>query len=132
MNVSKSCQSYTQRIWMAGNYANAEEICRTFCERGMCVSISPTNYIYTGGEESGFVVTLINYPRFPKKPLDLQDLAFELAMDLCVGLHQQSFSIERPDLTLFFSSRPEDKPSTAPVRKGDDPWTEQDNPLQGR
>jgi len=108
MNTVKTVQSYTQRIWMAGNYANAEEICRTFCERGMCVSISPTNYIYTGGEESGFVVTLINYARFPKSSIKLKELAFELAMDLCVGLHQQSFTIERPEETKFFSSRPED------------------------
>ena len=93
---------------MAGNYANAEEICRQFCERGMCVSIHPTNYIYTGGEECGFVATLINYPRFPKSPVDLKDIAFELAMKLMKGLHQQSFSIEGPEETLFFSTRPED------------------------
>ncbi|AHX00991.1 hypothetical protein HL13_gp30 [Dinoroseobacter phage DFL12phi1] len=105
---SKAAKSYTQRIWMAGNYANAEEICRTFCEQGMCVSISPANYIYTGGEEAGFVVTLINYARFPKDPVSLKDLAFSLAMDLMNGLHQQSFSIEGPEETLFFSKRPED------------------------
>jgi len=107
MNVTEAAKSFTQRIWMAGNYANAEEICRCFCERGMCISISPANYIYTGGEESGFVVTLINYARFTKFPVELKDIAFELAMDLCVGLHQQSFTIEGPEETLFFSSRPE-------------------------
>lgn len=106
--TAKSAPTITQRIWMAGNYANAEEICRQFCERGMCVSISPANYIYTGGEESGFVVTLINYARFPKSLLDLKDVAFELAMLLMEGLHQQSFSIEGPEKTLFFSIRPED------------------------
>lgn len=104
----KAAPSFTIRIWMAGNYANAEEICRQFCERGMCVSICPMNYIYTGGEECGFCVTLINYPRFPKDPVTLKDIAFELAMDLMNGLHQQSFSIEHPDETLFFSKRPED------------------------
>lgn len=107
--ITKSAAPFTSRIWMAGNYPNAEEICRKFCERGMCVSIYPVNYIYTGGEESGFCVTLINYARFPKTPLELKDLSFELAMDLMVGLHQQSFSIEHPDMTLFFSNREEDK-----------------------
>lgn len=110
MNVVKTTPSYTQRIFIAGNYNQAEEICRTFCERGMCVSIHPINYIYTGGEESGVCVTLINYARFPKEPVELQEIAFTLAMDLCVGLHQQSFTIERPDLTMFFSSRSEDQP----------------------
>lgn len=108
MNVSKTAPSFTQRIWIAGNYANAEEICRKFCERGMCVSISPNNYIYTGGEESGVVVTLINYARFPKSAINLKEIAFELAMDLCVGLHQQSFTIEGPDETEFYSSKAED------------------------
>ena len=106
--IVKAASTWTHRIWMAGNYANAEEICRTFCERGMCVSIQSINYIYTGGEESGFCVTLINYARFPKDPLSLKDLAFELAMLLMEGLHQQSFSIEGPEETLFFSKRPED------------------------
>lgn len=106
--IVKTANSFTIRIWMAGNYANAKEICRTFCEQGMCVSISPANYIYTGGEEAGFVVTLINYARFPKDPVSLKDLAFSLVMDLMNGLHQQSFSIEGPEETLFFSKRPED------------------------
>ena len=107
-STAKAAMSWTQRIWMAGNYANAEEICRVFCRRGMCVSIAPMNYIYTGGEESGFCVTLINYPRFPKEPVELKDIAFELAMNLMNGLHQQSFTIEGPEETLFFSVRPED------------------------
>lgn len=106
--TGKAAQSFTIRIWMAGNYANAEEVCRSFCEQGMCVSICPMNYIYTGGEESGFCVTLINYPRFPKEPVKLKEIAFDLAMLLMDRLHQQSFSIEHPDETLFFSKRPED------------------------
>ena len=121
MNISKACQSYTQRIWMAGNYANAEEICRTFCERGMCVSISPTNYIYTGGEEMGFCVTLINYPRFPEKTIAaVKHKALTLAYDLMEGLYQQSFSIEDPENTTFYSSRPEDRTPQAPITG--DPW----------
>lgn len=106
--ISKAYMSFTVRIWMAGNYAKAEDICREFCTRGMCVSITPYNYIYTGGEESGFCVTLINYPRFPKEPLEIKDLAFELAMKLMEGLYQQSFTIENPTETIFFSKRSED------------------------
>ena len=106
--ISKHAPTYTVRIWMAGNYANAEEQCRVFCEKGMCVSIHPVNYIYTGGEESGFCVTLINYPRFPKEPLEMKDLAFELAYGLMRALHQQSFTIEMPDDMFFVSNRQED------------------------
>ena len=111
--IAKCAKTMTVRIWMAGNYADAERICREFCTRGMCVSIHPVNYIYTGGEESGFCVTLINYARFPKENLlDLKDLAFDLAMMLKDGLYQQSFSIEDPNETYFFSDRPEDTNKT--------------------
>lgn len=109
MMTAKAAPTMTVRIWMAGNYADAERICRQYCAKGMCVSIHPTNYIYTGGEESGFCITLINYARFPADSLlVLKDKAFELAMLLMDGLYQQSFSIEDPNETLFFSKRPED------------------------
>ncbi|WHM52956.1 hypothetical protein [Sulfitobacter phage vB_SupP_AX] len=107
--MRKACDSYTVRIWMAGDYAQAEHTCREFCTRGMCVSIHPTNYIYTGGEECGFCVTLINYPRFPKDSETLISIARDLAEMLKERLYQQSFSIETPERTLFFSDRPEDK-----------------------
>lgn len=106
--LTKVADTYTVRIWIAGNYDKAEEICREFCEQGMCVSICPMNYIYTGGEESGVCVTLINYARFPKTQEEIDILAENLAERLRVGLHQQSFTIEDPDQTRFFSVRPED------------------------
>ena len=102
---SKFAQTHTVRIWIAGNLAQAEEICRKFCEGGMCVSVSPVNYIYTGGEQSGVVVTFINYARFPRLPEDLNRDAIALANELLVGLHQTSFSIEYPDQTVFYSNR---------------------------
>ena len=106
--IIKSEPSYTHKIWMAGNYANAENICREYCTRGMCVSIHPVNYIYTRGEESGFCVTLINYPRFPCTYSDLNRKAEELAELLREGLHQYSYTIEDPTSTRFHSIRPED------------------------
>ena len=107
--MRKACDSYTVRIWMAGNYEKAEDICRLFCVRGMCVSITRMNYIYTGGEECGFCATLINYPRFPKSPDEIMNTALELAELLKTNLYQQSFTIESPERTLFFSDRPEDQ-----------------------
>lgn len=106
--MKRAVDSFTVRIWMAGNYEKAEDICRLFCVRGMCVSITRMNYIYTGGEECGFCVTLINYPRFPKSPDEIMNTALELAELLKTNLYQQSFTLESPERTLFFSDRPED------------------------
>lgn len=106
--IVKTASSFTIRIWIAGNYDRAEEICREYCEQRYCVSVVRANYIYTGGEESGVCVTLINYARFPKDPADLKIHAENLAERLRIGLHQQSFTIEDPEETRFFSVRPED------------------------
>jgi hypothetical protein len=40
-------------IYIAGPVAKIESVCRKFCERGMCVTVTPTTYIYTGGSEGG-------------------------------------------------------------------------------
>lgn len=107
--IAKHAPTFWVKIWMAGNYPKAEDICREYCTRGMCVSICPMNYIYTGGEESGFCVTLINYPRFPAASfIDIKDKAHELALLLIDGLYQQSYTLEDPVDTLLFSKRSED------------------------
>lgn len=66
VELPKTCTSYPVSIFMAGDYNAAREICRAYCDEvGYCVTVTPTSYVYTGGEESGFIVGLINYPRFP-------------------------------------------------------------------
>ena len=43
-----------------------ETECQIICNRvGLCVTVTPTKYIYTGGCENGAIVGLINYPIFP-------------------------------------------------------------------
>lgn len=98
--------SHTVRIWIAGDYQDALRCVRAFCaNEGACFAIQPTEYVYTGGQESGVCVTLINYPRFPATPDDLNDKARRLAADLCVALFQQSYSIECPSTTEWVSHR---------------------------
>ena len=42
-------------IYMAGDLAQAKQVCREYCfEVGMCVHVEPVDFIYTGGEETGF------------------------------------------------------------------------------
>ena len=95
-------------IFMAGDLSNAERICREYCdEAGFCVTVTPTNYIYTGGEEDGFIVGLINYPRFPRAPQIIWQRAEELAALLCDNLGQQSYTIQDPVKAVWFSHRPE-------------------------
>ena len=94
------------RIYMAGNLADAERVCREHClEVGLCVTLTPTQYIYTGGQEAGFVVGLMNYPRFPSAPEEIDAQAAALGMRLMVALCQLSFSVDSPSGTSWFSRR---------------------------
>ena len=98
--------TYPVSIFIAGNAAQAREICRAFCFGvGLCVTVTPTEYIYTGGQEAGVVIGLINYPRFPNDPDNLLTLARQLADDLMHGLHQHSYTIQTPTETFWHSRR---------------------------
>lgn len=100
------CKSIEVRIYVAGDHAKAQEICREFCSKnGACFFIKPGEYIYTGGQESGVEVTLINYPRFPKASHALENTARELGMRLIEGLHQNSGTIVGPNGTTWLSRK---------------------------
>lgn len=93
-------------IFIAGDYDEARDICRAFCdEEGLCVTVTPTAYVYTGGEEAGVIVGLINYPRFPSEPSDILTTAKLLALELMHKLEQESVSVQALDQTLWFSIR---------------------------
>jgi hypothetical protein len=94
-------------IFMAGDLSAAREVCREYCFAvGLCVTVEPVSYIYTGGEEAGFRIGLINYPRFPTDEAALSARANELAHMLMVRLCQHSFSIAGPKETVWFTRRP--------------------------
>lgn len=94
-------------IFIAGDLAQAKQVCRKYCfEVGLCVTVEPVTYIYTGGEEEGVRIGLINYPRFPSTGEEIQKKARSLADLLMHRLCQHSYSIVGPDQTEWFSRRP--------------------------
>ena len=93
-------------IFMAGDISQAKQVCREFCfEVGLCVHVQACDYIYTGGEESGFKVGLLYYPRFPEAPIEKHGLA--LANRLLDRLCQHSFLIVENEKTTWWTRRPE-------------------------
>lgn len=106
MPTSKMVPTFWARIYMAGDIATAMQVCREECWReGLCVTVRPCEYIYTGGQESGFEVGLINYPRFPATPKDLMHRATLLAHRLVERCCQDSYLIMTPDETIWESRR---------------------------
>jgi hypothetical protein len=95
-------------IFMAGDIAQAKQVCREYCFAvGLCIHIEPVDFIYTGGEEAGFKVGIINYPRFPTESAKLRTTAASLADLLMKRLCQHSYSIIGPHEIEWFSQRPE-------------------------
>jgi hypothetical protein len=93
-------------IFIAGDLHQAKQICRAYCFNvGLCVTVDPVSYIYTGGEESGVRVGLFNYPRFPADDDQIKQHARALADALLIGLYQHSYSIVGPDETEWVSRR---------------------------
>lgn len=102
-NVSE-CVAHKIEIFIGGNAPDAQRICREFClNKGFCVTVTPTEYVYTGGQEAGVVVGIINYARFPRQRNELFDIAKELAIKLADGLYQKSFTIQTSDQSFFLS-----------------------------
>lgn len=106
----KAEPTYTVRLYMAGDIERAKQLLRAECyppNEGLCVTVEPTTFIYTGGEESGFVVGFVNYPRFPTKPQELVRRATGIAGRLITGLCQWSALLVCPDETVWLNARPE-------------------------
>jgi len=97
-------------IFIAGDVDQAKQFCREYCMAiGLCVTVEPIAYIYTGGEEAGVRVGLINYPRFPSAPGVLETTALDLAHKLRVKLRQHSFTVVWPKESHWFSAREDAK-----------------------
>lgn len=99
--------AYWITIYVAGDEAHARRVCREFCdERGWCVTVTPTTYVYTDGEESGVAIGIVNYPRFPTTQEGLWAKAGELADLLRFEMAQTSVLLQAPDRCEWRTDRP--------------------------
>ena len=81
---------------------DVREVCRAYVNSvGLCVTVTPTEFIYVDGGEPGAVVGLINYPRFPSTPADIEFHALELARRLKEALGQNRVSVVFPHRTVM-------------------------------
>lgn len=79
--------------------------CREYCDEvGFAVTVTQTNFVYTGGEESGVIIGIINYPRFPKTPEELDEHAFTLANMLMKEFKQYRCSVVTSDYTYLLEN----------------------------
>lgn len=106
--IEKTVPSFNVEVHMAGDInAAALFLQQEAARKGMCVTLAPQTFIYSGGREEGFRVGLINYPRFPKTPDELFNEARMIGLWLRAHLGQTSFSIVTPRETTWISTRPD-------------------------
>ncbi len=105
----KTAKTYTVEIHMAGDIEDAKRILRRDVyppNNGLCVTVAQELFVYTGGEEHGFCVTLRNYPRFPSSRSELLVRATKIANTLIRELHQWTAMIVTPANTKWISHKP--------------------------
>ena len=98
--------TYTIRLYLSGPIEVAKQMLREHVMvYPQCVTIEPTTFIYTGGEEQGYVVGLLNYPRFPSTPEELNVYAMNLAHRLLDRTFQHSAMVVTPNETVWITKR---------------------------
>lgn len=106
--LARTVPTATARLYLSGPIEVAKQIIRADCLRqGLCVTVEPTTFIYTGGEEAGYVVGLVNYPRFPSDQDAITERARDLMHKLLDGTHQHSALMVTPDATEWVTKRQE-------------------------
>lgn len=103
----KEVQTFTANIFLglkegyegkANNIEDVYSVCEEYCNTiGLCVTVSPTRFIYSDGYEDGCVVGIINYPRFPSTAEKITELAIKLAEILKEGFKQTRVSVVTSD-----------------------------------
>lgn len=107
MKIKKADTNWA-RIYMAGDMEITKQVCRAYCFNiGLCVTLTKTDYIYAGGLEGGFIVELINYPRFSIAYEELLRKVERLAEELMDANYQKSYTIMTSKETFWYSRREE-------------------------
>jgi len=99
--------TYTVTVYIAGDIETARRWLRRECyQAGLCVTATPTTFIYTGGEEAGFAVGFVNYPRFPSTPEEIWARAVIIAGELTIECCQRTALVVATDQTRWVHLAP--------------------------
>lgn len=107
--MNKNAHTYWVYIYIGGDINVIRDKCRKYCMVGLCVTVEPLEFIYTGGSETGARIGLLNYPRFPNSDEVIKNHAIDLANQILLDACQQSFLIIDSKDTQWFSCRKEDQ-----------------------
>lgn len=79
--------------------------CREYCDAvGLGVNITPINFAYTGGDESGVCVEVIQYPRFPSSHQTIKNHAYSIGHLLMTMFKQYRCTLVCSDFTYLIEN----------------------------
>jgi hypothetical protein len=101
--VKTKSKTYWSRIYIAGDINAAKQTCRELTnDMGLCVTVKPSTYIYSGGCEEGLEIGLLVYPRFEKSVERVKEATSKLADLLMLELHQKTcLTVDHSDTVLI-------------------------------
>ena len=80
----------------------------------IAVRVTPTSFVFQNYVEDGWEIAAINYPRFPKKPRQIDDFMFGLSRYLLNRFEQNRMSVVSPSVTILLESvNPGENPKRA-------------------
>jgi hypothetical protein len=110
----KTEKSYNVQIWcgLRSGYSDkiytiddVRRICKIYiADIRDCISITSTEFMYVDGSEPGVIIGWINYPRFPRTEIDIEDRALSLAKRLRDGLCQERVTITTPNYSYMIEN----------------------------
>ena len=84
---------------------NIESYCKGYCGViKLGVTVTKTTFCYPDGMEDGVIIGLINYPRFPSTPEEIEQKAIELAKCLKNICKQERVTIVMPNHTIMLGN----------------------------
>lgn len=93
-------------IYGAGDLNTVKLACQEFClAGGLCVTVTPSTYIYCGGLEEGYCVRLINYPKYPTTHEKLIAVAKRLGITILNKTFQHSVLVQTSSSTFWYTKR---------------------------
>jgi hypothetical protein len=102
----RACEAWTVTLYIGGPVEEAKRALSVIAAKvGVCWSVEPTEFIYSGGREQGVIVRQIAYARFPSSADDAMTDMLMVGEGLMEHLGQGSFTVIGPDKSMFVSRR---------------------------
>ncbi len=109
--MTKTIETITAKIYLGLKTGNTErvqdiETLKDFLEKnvkktGLCLTITPTTFIYNDERETGAIIGLINYSRFPETKESIKQTTEEIA-NLCREHYKKNkIAIEYQNQTIM-------------------------------